>query len=86
MEPAGHEIPDYSPGKFHCGTYGPGYLRDKHPDEVGVEVEMTACFDGIQGGDCIYKSVITVTKCTDFYVYHLVKPPGHNLRYCATIP
>ena len=56
-----------------------------HPLEFGTEVDMTVCFDGGAKGTCIKKSVsITVTRCSDYYVYYLNTVPQPLQRYCAT--
>jgi hypothetical protein len=84
MEPSGTMMPEVSPGFWHCGTAIPGWLNNHHPEEVGLEVEMKACFDN--GSGCDYSTNITVTKCNDYYVYHLVEVVNDNaLRYCATM-
>jgi len=84
MEPSGTMMPESSPGKYHCGTGAVGWLNGQHPEEVGLEVEMEACFDSSSSGDCNYSTNITVTKCNDgYFVYHLVDTPSCYERYCA---
>ena len=79
-------MPESSPGVNHCGTAYSGWLHGQHPEEVGLEVEMEACFDDGSSDNCSPDSnKITVTKCNDgYYVYHLVDTPSFNMRYCAT--
>ena len=82
IEPSGTMMPESSPGIFHCGTGAAGWLNGQHPEEVGLEVEMEACFDN--GSDCNFSTKITVTKCYGgYYVYHLVDAPAYLSRYCA---
>jgi len=82
-EPAGTRIPESPPGKHHCGTGAPGWLNGKHPTEVGLEVEMEACFDW-DSEMCHRRTDITVTYCDGFYVYFLVEPSGCARRYCVS--
>ena len=82
VEPSGTMMPDFSPGDFHCGATGSGWLNGQHPEEVGLEVDMEACFDW-DSNDCDFKTNITVTNCNGYYVYHLVDTPFCSLRYCA---
>ena len=85
MEPSGTMMPEASPGVYHCGTTYAGWLNGHHPEEVGLEVEMEACFDNINSGDCYYSTNITVTKCNGgYFVYHLVDTPYRNRRYCSS--
>ena len=78
-------MPESSPGVYHCGTYIPGWLNGHHPEEVCLEVEMEACFDGGSSDNCYKSTNITVTKCNGgYYVYHLVDTPYCHWRYCAT--
>ena len=81
-EPAGKRMPEVSPGENHCGTDSPGWLNGKHPTELGLEVEMEACFDD-NSDACNLRSKITVTQCNGFYVYFLVER-GCYLRYCGS--
>ena len=74
-----------------CGADAGGWLVGKHPQEYGVETNMTVCFDGGLVGTCNYKASITVTRCSNFYVYllstppcYMSDPPNCALRYCAT--
>ena len=84
VEPSGTMMPESSPGAYHCGTEAAGYLNGQHPEEVGLEVEIEACFDVSGNGDCEYSNYINVTKCSDgYYVYHLVDTPEYHYRYCA---
>ena len=86
VEPSGTMMPESSPGAYHCGTIGSGWLHGQHPEEEGLEVDMEACFDDYGSSTCVYKAKITVTKCNGYYVYHLVENPLTKvLRYCAAI-
>ena len=85
VEPSGTMMPETSPGEYTCGTKGSGWLNGKHPEEVGLEVEMEACFDHDENSTCEYKANITVTNCNNHYVYHLVElDTSAVLRYCGT--
>jgi hypothetical protein len=60
-------------------------LNGEHPAELGVEMQMEACFDA-GADDCAFKTDITVTNCDGFYVYHLIDTPrDYFSRYCAFI-
>lgn len=81
MGGAGTHLLDSAPGQYHCGTHFSGWLRETHPEQVGTEVTMTTCFDGIDS-NCFYQSSIKVTNCSGYYVYYLVDI-SCNLRYCG---
>jgi len=85
LEPAGTRMPEASPGDYHCGTIGPGWLNGKHPTELGLEVEMEACFH-FGFDSCFYRTDITVTYCDGFYVYFLVEVDTTYCpaRYCGS--
>ena len=86
VEPAGTQIPEYAPGRYHCGTISTGWLNDKHPERYGEVVGRTVCVDSDIGNkrDCDYKRSITVTNCKGYYVYFL--PNISNGRYCGANP
>ena len=82
VEPAGTQMPETFPGDYHCGTMAAGRLNGKHPTELGIEVEMEACFDW-ESVTCRYEHSITVTQCNGFHVYYLENTTGY-LRYCGS--
>ena len=90
MEPAGTQLSEFAPGSYHCGTLHTIWLNGTHPEEVGVEVRRTVCFDLDSGNsrDCWFKEEITVTKCgEDFFVYFLPNTYKYGLsRYCGANP
>ena len=67
-------MPKSSPGDFHCGIAGSGWLDGQHPEEVELEVDMEACFE-TGSSECDYKADIFVTMCNGYFVYHLVDTP-----------
>ena len=83
VEPAGTQMSEVSPGKYNCGTKAAGWLNGKHPTELGLEVQMEACFDW-DSDVCNWKENITVTHCNGFYVYFLKEVIGSYLRYCGS--
>jgi len=86
VEPSGTMMPESSPGEYHCGTHGSGWLNGQHPEEVGLEVDMEACFDYSGSSECDSKRDITVTLCNGYFVYHLVDTPRiHSCRYCSKV-
>ena len=86
MEPAGVQLPEYAPGRYHCGSGYTGWLNGKHPDNFGEEVDMTVCIDDDRGNerDCRWKWNIKVTNCKGYYVYFLPNTDGE--RYCGANP
>jgi hypothetical protein len=58
-------------------------FQGEHPTELGVAIDMKACFDGVAKGTCNYNRKITVTRCSDFFVYYLVTTPYNGIRYCS---
>ena len=89
MQPAGTLLPEYAPGDFSCGTQHTGWLKGKHPEDSGSEVNMTACMDYDRGDryDCKYHFDIKVTNCKGYYVYFLPDITNNGYaRYCGTIP
>ena len=82
MEPSGTMMPESSLGEYHCGTHYSGWLNGSHPMEIGLEVEMKACF--LNGNtECYYKANIKVTNCSTYYVYYLEEVPACYARYCT---
>ena len=88
MEPAGIQLPEYTPGSEHCGTGATGWLNGSHPERSGEEVLRTVCFDGDRGNehDCWEKQTITVTNCKGYYVYFLPDFIYGEGRYCGANP
>ena len=89
MKPAGVQLPEYAPGRYHCGTFYPGWLNGKHPNRSGEEVERTVCVDTdrVNEYDCRWNKSITVTNCKGYYVYFLSELVGFGGgRYCGANP
>ena len=88
MQPAGTQLPEYAPGRHHCGTWNTGWLNGSHPERSGEEVEMTVCVDGDRGNedDCWRNVSITITKCKGYYVYFLPELDYVGARYCGANP
>ena len=86
MEPAGTQLPEYAPGRYHCGTSNTGWLNGSHPDRYGAEVERKVCVDYDRGNkyDCDWNLNIKVTNCKGYYVYFL--PEFRYGRYCGANP
>ena len=86
--PAGKQIPEYAPVDWRCGSALTGWLNGTHPDQFGVEVNMTVCFDWDRGNkwDCRFKRDIRVTNCKGYYVYFLPELTFQSARYCGAIP
>ena len=82
VEPAGTMMSEVSPGSYHCGASAPGWLNGKHPTELGLEVEMEACFD-YNSDACNHKRNVKVTNCNGFFVYFLTTACD-TLRYCGS--
>ena len=84
MGPAGNQMIDHAPGMYHCGSTYTGWMTGgPHPDEIGVEVDRTVCFDHDIGHElnCWMQANITVTKCSGgYFVYKL---PETRDRYCG---
>jgi len=85
QEPAGTMLPETFPGYGHCATGRTGWLNGIHPEDIGVEYIMTACF-GENHNNCLNTESITVTRCPDGgYVYKLPQT-GCVRRYCGFTP
>ena len=86
--PAGTpRIPESSPGVYHCGTLGTGWLSGVHPTTPGAtKSSVHYCFDntGSNSTDCRWSTSGKVTNCGNYFVYYLENVPLCNLRYCAT--
>ena len=68
--------------KFHCGTYGPGWLDGDHPMPQDGRVMRRICFH-LEGECCKEWKMIQIRNCGNFMVYHLEPPPECPMRYCG---
>ena len=75
-------MPTHCVPKFHCGTYGPGWLDGNHPLPQDGRVLKRVCFH-LEGECCKEWIMIQVRNCGNFMVYHLEPPPKCPLRYCG---
>ena len=82
---AGNKMPEYNPGRFHCGTYIPIWMNGKHPTVVGKVEDRTACapVPWVFPLNCGEKFDIKVINCSGFYLYQLVAPKICTYAYCA---
>ena len=80
---AGSRLPESSPGYYHCGTNGSGWLRGEHPQDIYAEKKLTVCFH-YDSNDCFDEADITVTNCDGYFVYLLPDTPYCYFRYCVT--
>ena len=81
--PAGTRIPESSPGPWHCGTYGTGWLSGRHPSSLWSSSNVKFCFDDGKNA-CHRSSQGKVTNCGSYYVYYLPNVGACRNRYCTT--
>ncbi|XP_033125552.1 A disintegrin and metalloproteinase with thrombospondin motifs adt-1-like, partial [Anneissia japonica] len=63
-----------------CGVKFPMWLNGKHPTTPGQNVERQACVSASKDGVtkcCEHKTIVTIRKCSDFFVYQF-----HATRTC----
>jgi len=85
IEPAGKQIPEETPGAYHCGTSATGWLNGSHPQFTDATFKEMVCFDYGQGPTsiCDRNVNVEITNCGDFFVYLLPEVPSCYLRYCS---
>ncbi|XP_031549138.1 uncharacterized protein LOC116286709 isoform X3 [Actinia tenebrosa] len=85
MGDAGTTIATSCVDRYHCGTYGPGWMQGSHPTQAEGIVTRTVCYHyhSWDSNCCFRNNTIRVKNCGGFYVYELVKPPGCSYRYCG---
>ena len=76
-------MPTKSPGYYHCGTGGTGWLKGNHPSTPGTTVDAKVCFHW-ESDECQWSIDVKVTNCNSYFVYYLPATPSCNYRYCAT--
>lgn len=82
LRQAGRMMPTNCVPKFHCGTYGPGWLNGDHPMPQDGRVMRRICFH-LEGECCKEWKMIQIRNCGNFMVYHLEPPPECPMRYCG---
>ena len=82
LRQAGRMMPTNCVPKFHCGTYGPGWLDGDHPMPQDGRVMRRICFH-LEGECCKEWKMIQIRNCGNFMVYHLEPPPECPMRYCG---
>ena len=85
MEPAGTILAEQAPGANHCGTNVTGWLNGNHPNDNGIEVDMSVCFQRDEF-NCSREYKIRVTGCKGYYVYFLPNIIYGFGRYCGANP
>eukprot|EP00088_Acartia_fossae_P007335 TRINITY_DN13436_c1_g1_i2.p1 TRINITY_DN13436_c1_g1~~TRINITY_DN13436_c1_g1_i2.p1 ORF type:complete len:204 (+),score=38.19 TRINITY_DN13436_c1_g1_i2:83-613(+) len=83
LPPAGHVIPETSPGSWHCGGQRTGYVNGTHPATTGESLDVTFCFCYGSGHECHRKKKGRITNCGPYYVYYLEEAPDCSARYCG---
>ena len=76
-------MPTTCVAKFHCGAYGPGWLKGDHPMPQDGRVKRSVCFH-LEGECCKEKISIEVRNCGKFMVYFLPPTPRCPLKYCGS--
>ena len=80
---AGTRMPSMElPPMNSCGTHWPGWVRDTHPEQVGVEKEVRICFYNV-GNGCNEEVMGLVVNCGGFFLYKLPETPSCSSRYCG---
>ena len=80
---AGNRMPSMElPPMNSCGTHWPGWMRDTHPEQVGVEKEVRICFYNV-GNGCNEEVLGLVVNCGGFFIYKLPETPSCSSRYCG---
>jgi hypothetical protein len=77
----GTQIPTTAPNSNQCGTAATGWYNGSIPAS-GVTVNGTVCYNW-SSNTCNWSNMITVTNCSSYYVYGLIKPIGCSFRYCT---
>ncbi|CAF0758658.1 unnamed protein product [Adineta ricciae] len=79
---AGTMLVNYTVPIHQCGTHATGWFNGAFPSETGTISSGTTCYHW-GNNICNWSNGVTVTKCSDFYVFFLVAPPVCSLRYCT---
>ncbi|XP_033114379.1 SCO-spondin-like [Anneissia japonica] len=72
-----------------CGVKFPMWLNGKHPTTPGQNVERYACVSASKDGVtkcCEHKTIVTIRKCSDFFVYQLLATRTCEEGYCIGCP
>ena len=80
---SGKQIPEETPGAYHCGTSATGWLNGSHPQFTDATFKELVCFDYGPTSICDRNVNVEITNCGDFFVYLLPEVPSCYLRYCS---
>lgn len=79
----GTKMPETPVARFHCGTYQPIWLLDRHPTEDEGNLARQVCTCSF-GNICLYSTTINVKKCPgEYFVYYLRPLLFFATAYCA---
>ena len=82
--------------RYHCGTYGTGWLSGwagegappasysgagRYPTAAEGVAEMTACFNS--DAPCYRHAAVGVVRCDGFLLWRLADAPSCNDGYCT---
>ncbi|UJR33092.1 hypothetical protein I4U23_020549 [Adineta vaga] len=82
LDPAGTLLANSPVPPNSCGAVATGWFAGQYPTAIFTTATSIVCYF-YSTNTCSDCSLISVTKCQDFYVYQLPQPPACDYRYCT---